>query len=63
MGTHRYDTIGRGYTAFRRPDPRIAAQIWAAVGDATRIVNVGAGTGSYERATGPWWPSSPQRSW
>ncbi|HWE67241.1 MAG TPA: class I SAM-dependent methyltransferase [Acidimicrobiales bacterium] len=44
----RYDTIGRGYAAFRQPDPHIAAQIWAAVGDAARILNVGAGTGSYE---------------
>jgi SAM-dependent methyltransferase len=48
MTAQRYDTIGRGYTAFRRPDPRIAAQIWSAIGDASRIVNVGAGTGSYE---------------
>ncbi len=44
----RYDTIGLGYTDRRRPDPRIADRIWAAVGDAERIVNVGAGTGSYE---------------
>jgi SAM-dependent methyltransferase len=44
-----YDTIGLDYRTFRRPDPRIAAQIWAAVGDAERIVNVGAGTGSYEQ--------------
>jgi SAM-dependent methyltransferase len=46
----RYDTIGRGYAALRQPDPRIAAQIWSAIGDASRIVNVGAGTGSYEDA-------------
>jgi SAM-dependent methyltransferase len=45
----RYDTIGIGYRTFRRPDPRIEAQIWDAVGEARRIVNVGAGTGSYER--------------
>ena len=51
MTAQRYDTIGRGYTRFRRPDPRIAAQIWSAIGDAARIVNVGAGTGSYEDAT------------
>lgn len=44
----RYDTIGRTYTATRRPDPRIAAQIVTALGDAARVVNVGAGTGSYE---------------
>jgi SAM-dependent methyltransferase len=44
----RYDSIGVGYTSFRQPDPRISAQIWAAAGDAARIINVGAGTGSYE---------------
>ena len=44
----RYDTIGRTYTATRRPDPRIAARIVAALGDAASVVNVGAGTGSYE---------------
>jgi hypothetical protein len=44
----RYDTIGRTYTSTRRPDPRIARRIGAALGDATRVVNVGAGTGSYE---------------
>jgi SAM-dependent methyltransferase len=43
-----YDTIGRGYAAFRRSDPHIAEQIWSVIGDASRIVNVGAGTGSYE---------------
>jgi SAM-dependent methyltransferase len=44
----RYDTIGRTYASTRRADPRIARQIAAALGTATRIVNVGAGTGSYE---------------
>lgn len=43
-----YDTIGSGYATFRRPDPRIAAAISAALGDASSVVNVGAGTGSYE---------------
>jgi SAM-dependent methyltransferase len=43
-----YDTIGVGYAHQRRPDPRIAAQIWRALGDARRICNVGAGAGSYE---------------
>jgi SAM-dependent methyltransferase len=43
-----YDTIGRGYSHHRRPDPRIGRQILAALGDARRVVNVGAGTGSYE---------------
>jgi ubiquinone/menaquinone biosynthesis C-methylase UbiE len=44
----RYDTIGVDYTRHRRPDPRVAAQIHAALGDAARIVDVGAGAGSYE---------------
>jgi SAM-dependent methyltransferase len=44
----RYDTIGRTYTATRRADPRIEQQIHAALGDARTVVNVGAGTGSYE---------------
>lgn len=44
----RYDTIGRTYASTRRADPRLAAQITAALGDARRIVNVGAGTGNYE---------------
>jgi SAM-dependent methyltransferase len=43
-----YDRIGVGYAAIRKPDPRLAARIWRALGDARRIVNVGAGTGSYE---------------
>ena len=43
-----YDTIGATYTVTRRTDQRIAARIWAALGDAGTVVNVGAGTGSYE---------------
>jgi SAM-dependent methyltransferase len=43
-----YDTIGRGYPVTRRTEPRIAARIWAALGDARTVLNVGAGTGSYE---------------
>ena len=43
-----YDTIGRGYTGQRRADPRVAAAIRVALGDARRVVNVGAGSGSYE---------------
>ena len=45
-----YDRIGRGYAAYRRPDPRIAARIAEALGDARTVVNVGAGAGSYEPA-------------
>ena len=43
-----YDRIGHNYAAFRRPDHRIASAIAAALGDATRVVNIGAGAGSYE---------------
>jgi SAM-dependent methyltransferase len=43
-----YDRIGAGYTATRRPDPRIALAIDAALGDARTVVNVGAGAGAYE---------------
>ena len=47
-GAQLYDTIGATYAVTRRTEPRIAAQIWAALGDARTVVNVGAGTGSYE---------------
>lgn len=43
-----YDTIGVSYSSTRRPDPRIALRIHAALGDAATVINVGAGTGSYE---------------
>jgi SAM-dependent methyltransferase len=44
----KYDVIGRTYTRTRATDPRIAAAIWDALGDARTVVNVGAGTGHYE---------------
>ena len=43
-----YDRIGVGYARVRRPDPRIAGLVHSALGDATPIVDVGAGSGSYE---------------
>lgn len=43
-----YDSIGLGYADVRQPDPRIEQQIHAALGGAVRVVNVGAGAGSYE---------------
>ncbi|MGZ8284441.1 MAG: class I SAM-dependent methyltransferase [Allosphingosinicella sp.] len=46
----RYDRIGLNYSDLRRPDPRIAALIEAAIGDSRTILNVGAGAGSYEPA-------------
>ena len=47
-GGQLYDTIGATYPVTRRTEPRIAEQIWAALGDARTVLNVGAGTGSYE---------------
>jgi SAM-dependent methyltransferase len=43
-----YDRMGVGYREIRRPDPRIAVRIGRALGDARTVLNVGAGTGSYE---------------
>jgi SAM-dependent methyltransferase len=46
--TDLYDRIGTTYRATRREEPRIAALVHAALGDARTVLNVGAGTGSYE---------------
>ena len=47
MGAN-YDVIGVSYADVRKPDPRIAAIIESALGSARSVLNVGAGTGSYE---------------
>jgi SAM-dependent methyltransferase len=44
----RYDAIGQGYARTRREDPHFRELLHAALGDARTVVNVGAGTGSYE---------------
>jgi SAM-dependent methyltransferase len=43
-----YDAIGRSYSTRRQPDPRLAARLDAWIGCDTTVLNVGAGTGSYE---------------
>ena len=43
-----YERHGVGYAVNRRADPRIAARINAALGSSRTVLNVGAGTGSYE---------------
>jgi SAM-dependent methyltransferase len=49
MGTgSTYDRIGIGYRGIRCTDPALASRIWAALGNARTVLNVGAGTGSYE---------------
>lgn len=45
-----YEQHGRTYARYRRADPRIAARIHAALGDAETVLNIGAGSGSYEPA-------------
>jgi DNA-binding transcriptional MerR regulator len=50
FGAQLYDAIGSDYPATRRTEPRIAARVWEALGDARTVLNVGAGTGSYEPA-------------
>jgi hypothetical protein len=47
-GDFDYETHGQGYGVQRRTDPRIAAYVHAALGDARTVLNVGAGAGSYE---------------
>lgn len=48
LGARLYDAIGGAYPVTRRTEPRFATQIWGALGDARTVLNVGAGTGSYE---------------
>ena len=50
MTPELYDDIGRTYATTRHADPRIAAAIQEGLGDARTVLNVGAGTGSYEPA-------------
>jgi SAM-dependent methyltransferase len=47
-GDFDYEVGGAGYARARQTDPRIAAHVWAALGDAATVINVGAGAGSYE---------------
>jgi SAM-dependent methyltransferase len=47
-GDFDYETGGSSYAVHRRTDPRLAAYVHAALGDARTVVNVGAGAGSYE---------------
>ncbi len=48
MSPELYDSIGQTYASARATDPRIAAAVWSALGDARTVLNVGAGTGHYE---------------
>ncbi len=48
MSAPAYDRIGLSYNEVRRADPRFGAVIHRALGDAKRVLNIGAGAGSYE---------------
>ena len=43
-----YDDIGKNYSVTRCTDPKIAQQLYSELQGVIRIVNIGAGTGSYE---------------
>lgn len=47
-GVPRYDVIGATYAATRKQELKIARAIWEALGDASSVANIGAGTGNYE---------------
>ena len=49
-GDFDYQGYGSTYARIRRADPRIAALLAEALGPARTVLNVGAGTGSYEPA-------------
>lgn len=48
MAPARYDRIGRTYAQFRHTEPTWHHELTDALGDARRVLNVGAGTGNYE---------------
>lgn len=43
-----YDQLAEQYRSYRKPDPRIAARVQFHIQGAQRVLNVGAGMGSYE---------------
>lgn len=49
-GDADYGSIGFDYASYRRPEPAFVAAIHDALGDATTLLNIGAGAGSYEPA-------------
>lgn len=48
MASANYEIVGKDYSEFRQPDARVAAIINSHLGAVESIINVGAGTGSYE---------------
>ena len=59
-GAQLYDTIGATYTVTRRTEPRIAARVWAALGDArSRCSFRGTALMASSRPTG----ADPRHTW
>ena len=48
MASANYEVVGKHYLRLRQPDPEIARAIHAELDGMDSIVNIGAGTGSYE---------------
>ncbi len=64
-GDADYGVIGNGYVRYRQAEPRIEALIAQALGMARRVLNIGAGAGSYEptgRETAAVEPSAAMRA-
>ncbi|WP_031512139.1 class I SAM-dependent methyltransferase [Streptomyces sp. NRRL F-5123] len=61
-GDADYAAIGGGYSAYRQPEPRIAALVEQALDGARTVVNVGAGAGSYESSAFEVTPVEPSAS-
>ena len=61
-GDTDYGVIARTYTDHRKPEPRIAALLHAALGGARTVLNVGAGAGSYEPSDRDVTPVEPSAS-
>ena len=47
-GDANYGDIGKYYSQYRRPEPKIADTILKVLGSAESVLNIGAGAGSYE---------------
>jgi SAM-dependent methyltransferase len=62
IGDVLYDQIAVSYAQTRRADPRIARAIRTALGDAASVVNIGAGSGSYEPTDVPVVPIEPSEA-
>lgn len=62
MPAQLYDNIGLNYSRRRRQDARIAAAIHAMLNGCDSVINVGAGTASYEPETFPVIAVEPSRT-